>query len=460
VERGDADGVAMTARLGWDRAFAVLGLVVAVLFATRIPTLPIHLGQGGEWVLDGPSAFYFLALSVAVASGALLAWAPGASAFAGRALVLAGLAGAAWGAAASVLDLGVSAVLWSSGWILAAAAVGQGGGPERLEAAVKTQGLGAAAGIALLLAAALLVGLAGTTNLLEAGSLLGTHTDSSVLALSAVRILLAGLALAGAWVPFHYWAPDGLGSATRPAALVLAVAAPLAASLALARTLFAFEPALDVLSVNWRGGIFAVSFLTAAVAGSVALVQKDAARLTAYLTVAQSAEILPSLCGHPGDAGPWITAAAVHTLSMVPLWLALGAWSLAGRTTDFDRLEGQGRAHPMTAVLWLAAMALAAGFPGSARFAWRPLLAGTGGDPVAWTVCLLIAALLPWAATARLARVLFLEGADPAAAPTGARTPASAWGFALCALALALATWLAWSGAHVGRTWGSLLPGG
>jgi formate hydrogenlyase subunit 3/multisubunit Na+/H+ antiporter MnhD subunit len=450
----------MSARVGWDRALALFGLVAAVVFATRLPTLPIHLGNAGDWVLDGPAVFYFLALSIAVASGALLAWAPGADAEAGRALVLAGLAGAAWGAAASVLDLGVSAVLWSSGWILAAAAVGQGGGPERLEAAVKTQGLGAAAGIALLLAAALLVGLAGTTNLLEAGSLLGTHSDSSVLALSAVRVLLAGLALAGAWAPFHYWAPDGLGSSTRPAALVLAVAAPLAASLALARTLFALEPALDVLAVNWRGGLFAVSFLTAAIAGSVALVQRDAARLTAYLTVAQSAEILPSLCARPGDAHAWITAAAVHTLSVVPLWLALGAWSAAGRTTDFERLAGKGRAHPTTALVWLAAMALAAGFPGSARFAWRPLLAATGGDPVAWTVCLLVAALLPWAATARLARVLFLEGSGHEAPAAGERARASAWGFVLCALALALATWLTWSGAHASEAWGSLLPGG
>jgi multicomponent Na+:H+ antiporter subunit A len=450
----------MTAR-AWDRALAALGLVAAGVFVSRFAAMPIHLGQSGEWVLDGPAAFYFLALAIAVASGALLAWAPGADQDAGRALVLAGLAGAAWGAAATVLDLGVAAVLWSSGWILASAAVGQGGGPERLEAAVKTQGLGAAAGIAILLAAALLVGLAGTTNLLEAGALLGTHSDSSVLALSAVRILLAGLALAGAWAPFHYWAPDGLGSSTRPAALVLAVAAPLAASLALARTLFSFEPALDTLAVNWRGGLFAVSFLTAAVAGSVALVQRDAARLTAYLTVAQSAEILPSLCAHPGDARPWVMAAAVHTLSVVPLWLALGAWSAAGRTTDFERLAGKGRAHPASALLWLAAMALAAGFPGGARFAWRPALAATGGDPVAWTVCLLLAALLPWAATARLARVLFLEGAAQEPARGAERRRVSAWAFALCALALVLAAWLTWSGPKsVGAAWGSLLPGG
>lgn len=451
----------MTARLGWDRALAALGLLAAVFFASRFAAMPIHLGASGEWVLDGPAAFYFLALAIAVASGALLAWAPGTGQDQGRALVLAGLSGLAWGAAATVLDLGVAAVLWSSGWILAAAAVGQGGSPERLEAAVKTQGLGAAAGIAILIAAALLVGLAGTTNLLEAGALLGTHTDSSVLALSAVRVLLAGVALCGAWAPFHYWAPDGLGSSTRPAALVLAVAAPLAASLALARTLFALEPALDTLAVNWRGGLFAVSFLTALVAGSVALVQRDAARLTAYLTVAESAEILPSLCGHTGDARPWVIAAAVHTLSIVPLWLALGAWSAAGRTTDFERLAGKGRAHPVSSVLWLAAIALASGFPGGARFVWRPQLAQTGGDPVAWTVCLLVAALLPWAAMARLARVLFLEGAAAEPARVAGPSRASAWAFALCALALGLAAWLAWSGPRaVDMAWGSLLPGG
>ena len=453
----------MIARLAWDRVLAGLGLAAAIAAWTRLAAWPIHLGAGGEWALDGPSAFYFLGLSVAVASGALLAWAPGAGTDAGRGLVLAALAGGAWGAAASVLDFGIAALLWSAGWILAAAAVGQGGGPERLEAAVKTQGLGAAAGLALLLAAALLVGLAGTTHVLEAGSLLGTRGDSEVASLTTMRILLAGLALAGAWVPFHYWAPDGLGSATRPAALVLAVAAPLAASLALARIVFAFEPAFGAMAVNWRGGIFAVSFLTAAVAGSVALVQKDAARLTAYLTVAQSAEILPSLCGHPGDAGPWVTAAAVHAISVIPLWLALGAWHAAGRPTDFDRLQGQGRSHPVTAIVWLGAMAFAAGFPGSARFVWRPALAATGGDPVSWTICLSIAALLSWAATARLARVLFLEGAAPDA-PRPASTALrlrQAWAWALCATAIVLAAWLTTRGAQaIGAAWGTLLPGG
>ena len=451
----------MSVRMPWDRAFAALALLAAVYGVVRLSEISVHLGGGGDWVLDGPAAFYFVALAAATAWGALLAWTPGTNPDSGRGLVLAGLAGLAWGGAASVLDLSLSAMLWSAGWILAAASVGQGGGPERLEAAVKTQGLGAAAGITLLLAAALLVGLAGTTHLLEAGSLLGARSDSSVLALSAVRILLAGLALAGAWAPFHYWAPDGLGSATRPAALVLAVAAPLAASLALARTLYAFEPALDALAVNWRGGLLAVSFLTAAVAGSVALVQRDAARLTAYLTVAQSAEILPSLCARPGDAGPWIQAAAVHTLSVAPLWLALGAWSAAGRPTDFTRLAGKGRAHPVTAAVWLAALALAAGFPGGPRFLWRPQLAALGGDPMAWTLCLLVAGLLPWAATARLARVLFLEGPEPEGARVAPARSTAAWGFALCALALAWAAWLAWSGAHApGGAWAGLLPGG
>ena len=453
----------MSPRVDPDRVLAVAALAAVLAGGSRWAALAPRLGSAGDWVLDGPASFLLLGLLAATAWAALLALTSPRENGGGRGLAAASLAGATWGAAACTLDLAVAAILWSAGWILAAAAVGQGGGHERMEAAVKTQGLGAAAGLVLLLAAALLVGLAGTTHLMEAGALIVARADSSVLALSSVRVLLAGLALAAAWVPFHYWAPDGLGSATRPAGLVLAVVAPLAASLALARILYGFEPAFDSLAVNWKGGLFAVSFLTVAVAGSVALVQSDAARLTAYLAVAQGAELLPALAGRPGDATHWIQAAGAHVLALAPAWLALGAWSAAaGRPTNFAWLAGRGRAHPATAGMWVAALALAAGFPGGARYALRPELVQASGEPVGWTLFFVLSALLQWAAAARLARVLFLEGLaseEGRPAPAGRRTW-MAW--SLVALALATEILLALRGARPSwpLAWRVFLPGG
>lgn len=451
----------MTLRLDLDRVLAWTALGAAIVAASQLAGLTPRLGPGGDWTLDGPGMFFAIALVAVIVWAALLALTAPGGAGAGRGLAGAALAGAAWGAAACTLDLAGAAVLWSAGWILAAAAVAQGGGHERMEAAVKTQGLGAAAGLVLLLSAALFVGLAGTTHLLDAGALITSRVDSSVLALSAVRVLLAGLALAAAWAPFHYWAPDGLGSATRPAGLVLAVAAPLAASLALARVLFAFEPALDALAVNWKGGLFAVSLLTVGVAGSVALVQKDAARLTAYLAVVQGAELLPALAARPGDAGPWVTAAGAHVLALVPTWLALGAWSgAAGLPTSFTGLAGRGRDHKWLAGLWVATLVLAAGFPGGARFALRPQLASATGEPAGWTILFLLSALLQWAAAARLARVLFLEiaaGDESRSAPLARR----AWvAWSLTALALGVELWFGLQPAPDAAGWRVLLPGG
>jgi len=452
-------GGTVTLRVDLDRGLAAATLAAAVTAAWYVSALAPRLGPGGDWTLDGPGLLFALAFLAAIVWASLLALVTPAGAGAGRGLAAAALAGAAWGAAACTLDLAGAAILWSAGWILAAAAVAQGGGHERMEAAVKTQGLGAAAGLVLLLAAALLVGLAGTTHLLEAGALITSRVDSQVLALSSVRVLLAGLGLAAAWVPFHYWAPDGLGSATRPAGLVLAVAAPLSASLALARVLFAFEPALDALAVSWKGGLFAISLLTVAVAGSVALVQKDAARLTAYLTVVQAAELLPALAPRSGDAGPWAAAAVAHVLALAPAWLALGAWSAAGRPTSFAAMAGRGREHRLAATLWLAALALAAGFPGGPRFALRPVLAWTTGEPAGWTLLFLLSALLQWAAAARLARVLFLEIA-PADEPPPARPAGRAWiAWSLAALALAVELWLGSGHRPDTGAWRMLLPG-
>jgi len=431
---------------------ALLALAAgAALLIAQLPRETPRLLAGGAFALDGPTVRLLGVLAGAVLAAALLglaSWAREAHAYA---VLLAALAALAWTAAAASLDLAAAAVFWAAGWILAAAAVGRLGGPEQIEAAVKLHGLGAAGTLILILGATLAAGLAGSSHLLEAGQLLGSLRDSPVLARTAARVLLVGGALAAAWVPFHFWAPDGLSAAPRPVALILAVAAPLAAALALARLLFAFEPAFAALQINWRGALFAFAALTALVGGSVALAQRDAARLTAYFTTVQCAELIPALGAAPGDAHLFAGAAAVHLAALAPVWLALGAWSDAGGgPTDFARLAGWGRARPVPALLWVSALGLAAGFPGGARFVLRPELAQATAPSLAWPLLLALSALAQWAVVMHLARVLFLDAPAAKAAPAApAALPAAprSWpAWALVALALGLEVWLALSG--------------
>jgi NADH:ubiquinone oxidoreductase subunit 2 (subunit N) len=451
-------------------AWAVVALLTlaagAGLALAQLPRLAPQLLASGACALDGSTLFLLEILSLAALAAALLGLTSSVRPPQAVAVLDAALAAAAWAAAAAMLDLTAAALLWAAGWVLAAAAVGRSGEPERLEAAVKVQGLGAGSALVLVLGAALCAGLAGSTHVLEVGQLLGSLRDSSVLARAAVRALLVGLALAAAWVPFHLWAPDGLSAAPRPVALVLAVAAPLAAALALARLVFAFEPTLNALQFNWRGGIFAFAALTALVGGSVALVQRDAGRLVAYLTTVQCAELAPALVQTPGDARLLLTAAAAHLAALAPVWLALGAWSGAGgESTDFALLAGRGRARPAWALLWVAALALAAGFPGGVRFALRPALALAGQPPALWGLLLALSALVQWAVVVRLARALFLDlPAEPGGSLPVRGSPwraRAAW--ALVALALAAEIALAMGGrlSHAAPPgWQKLLPGG
>lgn len=451
------------------RGFAIrVGLVswaaLSLLAASTLTGIAPRLVFDGQMALDLP-AFLLIAL---VAAGSAVSALMAAASSAPRAtpLILATLAALTWALAACSLDLASAAVLWGAGWILAAAAMGRAGGPERLEAAVKVQGLGAASALILVLGAALASGLAGSTHLLEAGYQLAARPDSHVLALASARVVLVGIALAAAWVPFHFWAPDALGAGPRPVALVFALAAPLAASLALARVLLALDPTLQLLQVNWRGGLFAFAALTGAVGGSVALVQRDAARLTAYLTVVQCAELFPALVAEPGEGRLWMRAAIAHGVALAPAWLALAAWSEAsGEATDWNALSGRGRRVPLQAFLWVAALALAAGFPGGVRFLARPEMARAAPDPWLWALLLALSTLLQWAAVVRLARVLFLQGA---ADWTGASAPPSrgarAWpAWIVVALAIAFEIWFAlaaWRPLFSGARDFGLLPGG
>jgi NADH-quinone oxidoreductase subunit N len=433
---------------------------VALLLAWLPGFTPRLLAEGGI-ALDGPARLLHWLVCVTIAAAAAVTAASRPTLSSLLSLSLTAAAALVWLGAASSLDLGVVAVLWGAGWILAAAGIFQARNPLRLEAAVKVLGLGTAAALILVLGAALVAGLTGTTHLLEAGYLLASLPDSNILALAATRILLVACALAAAWVPFHLWAPDGLSAAPRPVAAVLAVAAPLAAALTLSRILYSLEPSLNSLDVHWQGGLFAIATLTVVVGGSVALVQRDAARLLAYITIVQCAELLPAVAAVPGDGGALAIAATGHVLALVPAWLALAAWSEADAGgTSFKRLAGEGTRAPLRAVLLAVAVAFAVGVPGGVRFLSRPETALWATPQAGWGAVLVISTVLQWAAAVRLFRVMFLE-ANPEPRPglSGVRV-SPAWAVVALLLAAQVGVVLAGWPPGLAGGWRVLLPGG
>lgn len=445
--------------------------LAAAAVALGCVTLAVWEGGGpgyfwdASFAWDGPGRALVIVAAVSVAAAALV-FATGRPA-AGELTGLASAAGAGALAILASLSLAVDqvALLWGAAWILASVSAAAGG-PARLEPAIKMAGLGGAAALTLLLGAALLAALAGSTHLLEIGYAALGLPESPLLARAALRIYLVGLAACAAWVPFHFWAPDGLSGTGGLRAAVLGVVFPLAAVLCLARATYALEPTLAAAGVGFGGGIYAISLLTVGYAGSVALVQQDAGRLLAYLTVARAGECLAAAVSGPRPEGQLAGAFVAHASAVAPAWLALAVLAMERRGTTegeelrFTALRGWGRRAPgRAAVLGLAA-ALAAGAPGSALFLWRPSAALGTGSPQSWGLLLALSAALQWAAVVRLVRVLLLEEPEGAAPPPEERRLARLWWALAAVLAVQMA--LSFSSrllAPLGAAWSTLLPG-
>lgn len=425
---------------------------------------PGYLGDA-SFAWDGPGRALVVVAALTVGAAALVFIAGRTSPGDLTGLVSAAGAGGLAVLAALSLEVDHVALLWAAAWILAAVSAAAGGA-HRLEPAVKMAGLGTAAALTLLLGAAFLAALAGSTHFLEIGySALG-QPESPVLARAALRIYLVGLAACAAWVPFHFWAPDGLAGSGGLRAAVLAVIFPLAGVLCLARAAYALEPTLLASGVGFGGAVYLIALLSVGYAGTVALVQHDVGRLLAYLTVARSGECLVAAVGGPRPEGHLAEVFAAHAAAILPAWLALAAITMERQAAGepgslrFTALRGWGRRAPgRAAVLGLAA-ALAAGAPGSALFLWRPAAALATPSPESWGLVLALSAALQWAAVVRLVRVLLLEEAEGAEPPPQERRLARLWWgiAAVLVLQLALSLWnlpLAPSGA----AWSTLLPG-
>jgi NADH-quinone oxidoreductase subunit N len=421
-----------------------LALPVALVVAVRALGDAPRLALGGAIAVDGPAVFVAWTLALTAALACVLAAVGGRARAEVVPLGLAILAAAAWLLAACVFDWGCAAAAWAIGWTLCAASIARAGGADRLEAASKVQGMGLAGSLVLALAAVLLAALAGSAHPVDAAALGTTWGDSAVLARAVIRLLFVGLGLAAAWVPFHSWAPDAWTAAPRPVAIVIAVAAPACAVLALARVVAVLDPVLAELSVQWRGGWFALATLTTIVGGSLALVQRDAARLTAYVVLLQSVELAAALTGPVAEADLLLPAVAAHAAAVVPALLALGAWAdAAGESTSMETLRGRGRRRPFASALWIASLALLAGFPGGARAVSRADLLDALAPADGFALLFAIATALQWAAVVRLAGVLWLEPPleERRAPPTTAEQVrvALAWVVVVVALAAAIA---------------------
>ncbi len=220
------------------------------------------------------------------------------------------------------------------------ALVAYGLGRDYLEASFKYQVLGTVGTLCLIAGMGLMYGRTGTLSF-------GELSAGDGVALPAA-LLLAGLALKAAFVPFHAWLPDAHSTAPSPvSALLSGVFIKIVGLYGLMRLLFiAFVP----------GGAFSTVLLVVGglsiLAGALlALMQGDMKRLLAYCTISQMGYVLLGLAvGTPLALVGALFHLVNHALFKELFFFGAGSVERQAGTRDIAQLGGLNSRMPVTGV--------------------------------------------------------------------------------------------------------------
>jgi len=210
-----------------------------------------------------------------------------------------------------------------------------------------------AAGGLCLLAAVLLIGeIVGSYDLdrvLEAGSLIRSHTWYPLI----LVLVLVGAFTKSAQFPFHFWLPHAMAAPTPVSAYLHSATMVKAGVFLLAR----LWPALAGTDL-WFTLVCGAGLASLLIGAIAALFQRDIKAVLAYSTISHLGLITLLL----GMNSPLALVAAVfhmmnHATFKASLFMAAGIVDHETGTRDLHRLRGLGRAMPVTATLAIVATA-------------------------------------------------------------------------------------------------------
>jgi len=241
------------------------------------------------------------------------------------------------------------------------------------EAALKLFLVSVVSTAVMLFGLSLVYGVTGAVHLDRIDTALSDPAVRGPAAALGVVLSIAGFGFKVAAVPFHFWAPDTYEGAPVPVAAYLSVVSKAAGFVGLVLLLTeGFGSYADV----WSPGVAVLAALTMTVGNLVALRQRQAVRLLAWSSIAQSGYMLVPLgAAGAGASGGSTTAAAADVLPATVAYVLayavmnLGAFAvvtLVGRHRPANRIEDYrslGRTEPLTAFALAFALACLAGLP-------------------------------------------------------------------------------------------------
>jgi NADH-quinone oxidoreductase subunit L/multicomponent Na+:H+ antiporter subunit D len=221
----------------------------------------------------------------------------------------------------------------------------------------------------LVLAGAVLVGVATGTVAFAPGGVAGLAAADPTLARAAFALLAVGFGVKTAIVPLHGWLPTAMVAPTPVSGLLHAVAVVKSGVFALARTvLYTFGP-----EATWDLGVGLPLALAAAatmvVAGVVGIRQDNLKRGLAYSTIGQLSYIALGLAlATPLAVFGALLHVVAHAFMKITLFLAAGVVAVETGEKYVSDMAGVGRRLPATMTAFAVAAAGLVGFPLVAGF--------------------------------------------------------------------------------------------
>jgi NADH-quinone oxidoreductase subunit N len=237
-----------------------------------------------------------------------------------------------------------------------------------LESGLKYLIIGSVGSATLLYGLALLYGATGHTNFgdIEAAAGAGDVADD-VLFLSAIALIMAGLAFKASVAPFHQWTPDVYEGAPTPVTGFMAVATKAAAFGIILRL---FDGALIDASSSWAPAFATLAVITIVVGNVGAIGQSSLKRLLAYSSVAQAGYMLAGVvvANKLGVQATVFYIAIYVIMNLAAFAVIVARERETGLGDDMSSLYGVGTDRPWLAWPMTIAMLGLAGFPATAGF--------------------------------------------------------------------------------------------
>jgi NADH-quinone oxidoreductase subunit N len=233
------------------------------------------------------------------------------------------------------------------------------------EASFKYLIIGGAGTAIISYAIALLYGTTGTFDFIEIAQ--STTESLNIGIIAGMVLLITGLALKAAAVPFHHWAPDAYEGAPTPITTFMAVTVKVATFALILRVMV---EAFPFVSKDWAI-LWAILAAASMIVGNfIALRQKSIKRMLAYSSIAHTGYITAALAAPTG-----MGFAAFIFYSLVYIFMSIGAFAVLtilekseGWNNTFEDFKGLARKSPLVALVMLIFMFSLLGIPPTVGF--------------------------------------------------------------------------------------------